>query len=227
MEVELFTDKYKWFDNNAQYAEHYISKTIDGYEASFDYNNYTSCPKCGARVSGAYWMKPRILYITRHTPPDFLYTVWGDASFVVSENAYRKIVESGIAGIKNAEKIDNVIFWKKPKEDYHIQDYYYIWLHSSQITIDYQNSDITRMGGNDSGVCSLCNQVPGPIMSVKKLAFNMDLYEGYDIFHTYELGGYCFYSKRFVDFCKREHLTNLQCVPLYEYRYEAIPDSWK
>ena len=45
----------------------------------------------------------------------------------------------------------------------------------------------------------------------------MEDYEGYDIFHTYELGNAVLLSQRFVDFCIENDLTNLHCSIAEQY----------
>ena len=34
-------------------------------DVTHDYTRFVSCPKCGARVSGAYWARPREVVLTK------------------------------------------------------------------------------------------------------------------------------------------------------------------
>ena len=65
--------------------------------------------------------------------------------------------------------------------------------------------------------CPLCRTVPGTYDFLRHLEFNTEQYEGYDIFFTYELCGATFLSKRFVEACHENGLTNLHFRPAAKY----------
>ena len=69
----------------------------------------------------------------------------------------------------------------------------------------------------DSEYCTLCNNVPATRNFIHYLSLNMEKFEGYDIFQVYEMGERVFISKRFLDFCQKNKLTNLYCRPAEIY----------
>ncbi len=178
-----------------------------------DYSRYESCPKCGNRVSGALWMRPREVVLTSRKIPDFLYAYCDDSPFLLSENALQKIQDAGLVGITKAEEIEHIRFQRKSKKEVPIPKFYHIELARSMITIDHPKSRIVYGNRGKRTCCSLCRQVPATYNFFRSLSFNMDAYEGYDIFYIYELGNTVFLSQRFVDFYKENKLTNLHFDP--------------
>lgn len=51
-------------------------------DVAHDYTRFVSCPKCGARVSDAYWGRPREVVLTKQNTPDFLYKTGNLVKFV-------------------------------------------------------------------------------------------------------------------------------------------------
>lgn len=185
----------------------------------YNYEKCTSCPQCGKLASGAYWMQPREVKLTKHNTPDFLYTVSGNTPFLLSERALEKIRQAGITGLTCAEEIESVSFQRKSKKELAIPKYYYVELVRSPITIDHQNSQITY-GSKYGEKCPLCRQVPRTYDFFRGLAFQGDVENVYDLFHIYELGDTVLLSQRFVDFYRESGLTGLCFVPAKEYGRE-------
>lgn len=182
-------------------------------DVEYDYERIEKCPHCGEVVSGAYWMPPREVVLTKRKCPDFLYSYSGGTPFVISENAVNKIQQAGLTGIICTDKIEKARFQRKAKVDVFLPNYYYVELKRSRITIDHTHSKIEYGFGSDRKGCPLCRQVPATYDFFRSLSFHMDDYEGYDIFHIYELGDTVFLSQRFVDFYKESGLTNLHFGP--------------
>lgn len=178
-----------------------------------DYTKFVSCPKCGARVSGAYWAHPREVVLTKHNVPDFLYAYCDNTPFLISEKAMEKIIQAGLKGIICFEEIEKIRFQRKSKRDILPPKYYHIELARSHITINHQESNIVYGRQNKSVICSLCNQVPATYNFFRSLSFNTDVFEGYDIFQIYELGNTVFLSERFVEFYRESMLSNLHFGP--------------
>lgn len=174
-------------------------------DVTHDYTRFVSCPKCGARVSGAYWARPREVVLTKQNAP-----------FVISEKALYEISQAGLKGITCAEEIETVRFQRKTKKERALPKYFHIELARSCITINHQKSEIVY--GNQSGIaCPLCRQIPATYDFCRSLSFCMDFFEGYDIFQIYELGETVFLSQKFVDFYKNSTLSNLHFTPAEKY----------
>lgn len=174
-----------------------------------EYGHTETCPLCGAYVASAPWKRPREIVLTSRKTPDFLYAYCDTSPFLLSENALQKIQSSGLKGILSAEKIEQVRFQRRSKQETPIPTYYHIELARSKITINHKKSNIVYGQSSDCRQCDLCRPVPALYNFFRKLCLNMEEYEGYDIFHTYELGDNVLLSQRFVDFCKENDLSNL------------------
>ena len=198
-----------------EYAEGALSTT-----PQYDYDRFDSCPLCGERVSGAYWMPPREVILTKRKVPDFLYTLDSEAPFVISHKALTAIQNAGLTGIINVEEVEIVRFQRKSKKEDVIPRYYHIELARSRITINHEKSIISYGRSSRNHTCPLCRQVDATYDFTRHLAFNVDAYEGYDIFHIYELGGTTFVSQRFLDVCRENGLTNLQVTLAQNYGQE-------
>ena len=213
MGPELYIATYSW---KTKYAE---AALIDNVE--YDDSKADVCPLCGKRVSGSLWMRPREVVLTNRRVPDFLYSFSSRADFLISERALAVIRQEGLTGIKDVQEIEHVRFQRKGKKEVPIPKYYYIDLERSKMTIDHAKSSIAygncREGDPYSKVCPLCRPVPGTYDFLRHLEFHTEKYEGYDIFFTYELGTTTFLSKRFVDVCRENGLTNLHFRPAAKY----------
>lgn len=181
-------------------------------EVEYDYDRFASCPKCGRRVSGAHWMRPREVVLTSRKTPDFLYSYNYSVPFLLSQKALEIIRTAGLTGIRCAEEIEHIRFQRRSKTETPIPIYYHIELERSRITLDHKNSVIKYGTCRDNNTCPLCRQVPSTYDFTRKLAFHMEAYEGYDIFQIYELGNQVFLSRRFVELCEEKGLTNLHCT---------------
>lgn len=190
-------------------------------DVEYDYGRYISCPQCGRRVSGAYWMQPREIVLTSHKTPDFLYAYCDSSPFLLSEKALTDIRSAGLKGIVQAEEIEHVKFQRKSKKEVSIPKYYHIELARSHITIDHKRSVISYGNKNETAFCPLCNQVSATYDFFRSLSFHMDMYEGYDIFQIYEMGEAVFLSQHFVEFCKDRRLTNLHFTSANKYGQET------
>jgi len=206
MEPELYIATYPM---TTEYAEVAI---LDNQE--IDDNIAELCPLCGNRVSGSYWMQPREVVLTSRRVPDFLYCYGGSKPpFLISERALTVIRQQGLTGIKNAQEIEYVRFQRKAKKEVPIPKYFYVELVRSKMTIDHEKSVIDyghcQEGEPYSKACPLCRPMPGTYDDLRHVEFHTEQYEGYDIFFTYELGTTTFLSRRFVDACRENRLTNL------------------
>lgn len=206
MELELYIATYPM---TTEYAEVAI---LDNQE--IDDNIAELCPLCGNRVSGSYWMRPREVVLTSRRVPDFLYCYGGSKPpFLISERALTVIRQQGLTGIKDAQEIEHVRFQRKAKKEVPIPKYFYVELVRSKMTIDHEKSVIDyghcQEGEPYSKACPLCRPMPGTYDDLRHVEFHTEQYEGYDIFFTYELGTTTFLSRRFVDACRENRLTNL------------------
>lgn len=206
MASELYIVKYPW---KTEYAEGDVDN------AEFDDDKILRCPLCGRYISASYWKHPREVALTKRNLPDFLYADFSHP-FLLSEHALEVIRQAGLTGIVNAEEIEHTRFKRKGKKEVPIPKYYYIELARSSMTVNHEKSVIvygSQGEGNYAEPCPLCRPVPGTYDFIRHLEFNMEQYEGYDIFFTYELGGEAILSKRFVDVCQANGLTNLHYRP--------------
>ena len=210
MNPQLFA--VEW-DGLPEYAE------VFPIDVEYDYSRFATCPVCNTRVSGGYWLPPREVVLTKRNAPDFLYTVSDTVSFVISEKALQVIRAAGLTGVVCAEEIEHVRFQRKGK-DTPIPKYYRIELVRSRMTIDHENSKILYGESSREDICPLCHPICATYHGYWKTVYHTEEYEGYDIFHTYELGGRVFLSQRFVDVYLQNGLTNLNYVPAEEYGRE-------
>lgn len=182
------------------------------------------CPRCGAWVSGRSWLRPRKIVLTSRRIPDFFY-VWGPSvPFLLSERALKVIQEAGLTGIQNVEPIDEARFLRKSKKEVPIPQYYHFELPFSMITMDQERSIIGYGSGvTEAQICPLCNPYGRSKNGYYGVAFHMENFEGYDIFHTFENCSTVFVSQRFVDVCRAHGLTNLHVCPIQDWGKE----SWK
>lgn len=183
----------------------------------YNYDKIDRCPQCGINISGAYWEKPREIVLTKHRSPDFLYAYCDNVPFLLSEKALEQIYRAGLTGIVCSEKIEEVRFQRKSTKEFHIPTYYHIELARSNMTIDHQKSNIVYGSQRRAVCCSLCRQVPATYNFFRSLSFNMQAYEGYDIFQICELGETVLLSQKFVDFYEASTLTNLYFEPARKY----------
>ncbi len=214
MERELYIAIYPM---TGKYAEAFTPDDVE-----YDDNVADLCPLCGERVSGSYWMRPREVILTSRRVPDFLYCYGGSKPpFLISERALTVIRQEGLVGIKDAQEIEHVRFQRKAKKEVPIPKYYYLELERSKMTINHEKSSIVyggcREGEPYSKACPLCRPVAGTYNELLHLEFHMEQYEGYDIFHTYELCDTTFLSRRFVDVCRKYGSTNLHFTPAEKY----------
>lgn len=222
MERELYIATYP---KEAKYAEAFTPDNVE-----YDDNIAELCPLCGRRVSGSYWVRPREVVLTSRRVPDFLYCYGGsEAPFLISERALTVIRKERLVGIKDAQEIEYVRFQRKAKKEVPIPKYYSIELVRSKMTIDHKKSVIDygdcREGGAYSNACPLCRPVPGTYDFLRHLEFHMEQYEGYDIFFTYELCATTFLSRRFVDVCRKNGLTNLHFTPAEKFGAKEADDE--
>lgn len=199
------------FPRKTEYAEAYPADNV-----TYDYDRFVACPLCGERVSGAYWVPPREVILTKRNVPDFLYTYGDNAPFVISPKALQVIRDAGLTGIKCAEEIEHVRFQRRSKKEVVIPRYYHIELERSRITINHEKSIIHYGKSSRTHTCALCRQVPATLDFTRRIVFNAEAYEGYDIFQIYEIGS-AIVSQRFVDVCRENDLTNLHVTPAETY----------
>lgn len=180
----------------------------------YDYDKMDYCPECGNRVSGGYWLRPREVVLNRHKAPDFLYAYCDNEPFVVTERVLDAMRSAGLTGLLKAEEIETVRFQRNPKQEKYLPKYYHIEVARSRITINHEHSVIKYGNRKDGPGCPLCRQVPATYDFFRSLTMNMEAYEGYDIFLTYELCNTLFLSQRFMNMVGEYGLTNLHCTPV-------------
>ncbi len=208
-------------ENNLYIADHprqtEYAEAYPTLNCNYDTSKVVRCPLCNNCVSAGYWMPPREVVLTKRKVPDFLYCYSGNAPFVISERALNVIRNAGLKGITHAEEIELTRFQRKSKTEVEIPKYFYIELKRSRITVNHEKSVIQYGKSSRTHTCPLCRQVPATFDFFRRLAFNVDAYEGYDIFHIYELGDLALVSQRFVDVCQKNNLTNLHITPTEQY----------
>lgn len=192
-----------------------------------DYDRIDHCPECGGYVSGAYWLPPREVVLTKHKAPDFLYAYCDNVPFVVSERVVEAIRSTKLTGLLVAEEIETVRFQRKPKQEKYLPKYYHIEVARSRITIDHEHSVIKYGNRKDGPGCPLCRQVPATYDFFRNLSLNLKEYEGYDIFQIYELGNTLFLSQRFIDMIGEWGFTNLCCTPASDHGRDMWDYFWK
>ena len=205
------------YPDDPKYAED-AALLSDEWVPHYDYDRYDRCPRCGKIVSGPFWLPPRKIVLTSRKVPDFFYLAGANVPFLISENALRGIREAGLTGIKSAEPIDYARFLRQAKKEVSIPNYYLIEVERSIITIDQERSVVEYKESEGSTQCPLCHPVHGTSMAAKNLHWNMEGFENYDIFKTYEMCSTLFVSKRFVEFCRDHNYSNLHCCPASEWK---------
>lgn len=186
---------------NSKYAE----DICELHHIHYDFSLIERCPICGTPVSGGKWVEPKKVVLSGKKAPDFLLCIPPDVHYLLSERAMEAVRSYGITGIIKAEKIQDVAY--KRHGTLKAPDYYQLTIERSRVTINHQVSIIQYMMSHSTRTCPLCRQVPALYDSIGKLQLNLEQYEGYDIFHIYELGNCVFLSQKFVDMCKQEKLT--------------------
>ena len=176
------------------------------------------CPFCGRRVTGGRWIHPKNIRLTKKAEPDILPGDGINGYFLVSENFMQKYKESGLTGILSFDKIDEV----NPSRKGGVvkNNYYSVEIARSMIAINLEKCDISFGNIDESKICPQCNPAGATMDFIRKLAFNMENDEGYDIFRIYGMGEAVFFSERFIRFCEEEKISNLSYLKLDE------PDPW-
>ena len=160
-------------------------------------------------------MHPWRIYLTKGKLPDILYGYGMPNGFIVSEQLLLAMKDVQRTGIEAAEPIDCIYLDKKLNATLENTKYYSLTLARSSMAINHSQSRIIY--GSHTHFCSLCKPVPRTYDHICSLALDMEQYEGFDLFHIYELGTIVFASQKFVDFIKNHLFTNLYCEPLEEY----------
>jgi len=225
MAEQFYIAEYNW--KNTGYA-----RVSDASEPNYYASEWVLCPECGTRVSKGYWMRPRTVKLTGRKVPDFIDMLYDRVPFLLSQRAAEKIAASGLKGIKAMEEIEHVEFARKAKVEVPIPKCYHIEIEYSRMTIDHEKSNISYGSEYGEVPCRLCRQINRTYDFFRHLVFNPEEYEGYDIFHCYELAGTVILSQRFIDFYESSGLTNLNYKPaeihgkrLAEYFLDGIEDD--
>ena len=206
-DTELFICCYP---NRAVYGEAY------SVNATYDYDAADRCPQCGQKISGGKMQPPRVVELAGNKVADIVYGYCFEGPFAVSERFVELYQTSDLKGIKSFSPLDEVRFRRKAMRDAPKPTLYTIELERSCITVDHANSLIVY-GGKYGEYCPLCRPFPKTKDFIKRLRMKMEEFENYDIFWTYEQGEITFLTSRFIDFCKKNRLTNLHYQPLSEY----------
>lgn len=189
---------------NGKYAESF------GVNPEYDFTPRALCPVCGQNLSPGYWIHPRQLSLTKRKTPDILACYSAESLFLFSERAIQAMQKHGITGITKIEKTDSVVFQRKSSDPTPPPDYYDLLFVRSRVTINHQESKIKYLHNYvDKPICPVCCPVGRLSHEYYELVYNMEEYEGYDIFHTWERGGTVFVSQKFLDMWKEEKLTGL------------------
>ena len=206
-DTELFICRYP---KRAVYGEAY------SVNATYDYDAADRCPRCGQKISGGKLQKPRIVELAGNKVADIVYGYCFGMPFAVSERFVELYRASDLKGIKSFTPLDEVRFRRKAMKDAPKPTLYTVELERSCITVDHVNSLIVYGSGKYGEYCPLCRPFPKTQNFYKRIRMKMEGFENYDIFWTYEQGGTTFMTSRFIDFCKKNRLTNLHYQPLSE-----------
>lgn len=201
------------YPSNAKFA---VAEAVD---PQYNYGKFDSCPSCGGRVSGCYWVEKREIMLNKNKLPDFLY-IYGGANipFLVSERALAVLKENEISGILKFEPVDAV---RLKKEVLDVK-YYILTLKRELYPINHERSKIVY-GDNPHARCRVCNPIGRTKDIIAELYFKSDVTVTQDIFKIYDLGDSVFLSERFTDVCLKNGLTGLYYVNMKElYKSEKI-----
>lgn len=198
---------------NAKFAE------AEAVDPQYNYRKFDSCPSCGGRISGCYWVGKREIRLNKNKLPDFLY-IYGGANipFLVSDRALDVLRENEISGILKAEPVDAVRLKKEVLD----AKYYILTLQRELYPIDHERSKIVY-GENLHARCNVCDPIGRTKNIIAELYFKSDVTVTQDIFKICELGDSVFLSERFTDVCRENGLTGLYYVDMKEhYKSETV-----
>ena len=186
------------------------------YKPSYIAAGHDDCPLCGRHMGGRYWEHPRTLEIEGTRFPDFLFPTPYPA---VSERFVALYKASGLKGILGFEEIEHYRIRKTAARS---DKYYTLTVMRSRVSINYQESGIDFGKGGHEHFCPLCDPQSRTIDRIKRLALNEEGYAGEDIFKLYATGNALYLSERFVDFVKKNRLTNLGLCPLDDFEKRMV-----
>lgn len=180
--------------------------TLDGVER---------CPRCHSNLQGKYWVHPRVLHISNLRYADFLFTTPYPA---VSERFKELYEASNLRGI--------LLF--DPIEEYHVRKnakpaprYYTIQTIRSNILVDCEHSNIVWMEPHEHS-CPLCDPLGRRISEARTIVLTEENNTGEDIFRLYQTGKALYVSERFVDFAKKNAISNIGLIPLNDMKNKII-----
>ncbi|MBR4257061.1 MAG: hypothetical protein IKQ18_07825 [Clostridia bacterium] len=179
-----------------------------------DFDNYEKCPLCKETVG---WVPKRPYRIqlkgrvkTRPLPDDLFIWTWFQMGF--SKKTVETVEKYGITGIEYYEKADKYV-WKNETIDC---EYYLPKIKRIELPTDFKKSRFSWLRQSEDDLkpyCKLCTRETKTYIFMMGLYFEMDKYDGTDIFKTYEWGDMIFVSQRFVDMVNNEGLTNFHFRP--------------
>ena len=80
----------------------------------YDDVNIEHCPECGASLQLSKWIGEKTIRINKKDIPDFMYIYGGaDNQFIISEKAYRVLMDNQVTGLIGAEKINKILYKKE------------------------------------------------------------------------------------------------------------------
>lgn len=183
-----------------------------------------TCPVCGGCVSSLKWQPPRKVKLSK---PKFGDLCFGTLTpFIVSERFKDLYQQSGLTGIKEFYKIDDVKVSYRSALKSPSPTYYHIEFQRIGLAIDYKRSKVSGQKSKERN-CDLCNPAKMLKEDVNGIFFKEGTYNPkYDIFWIYEFGDIVFFNERFKDFCIKNEITNFEdTYILCEDYISPMPDE--
>ena len=170
------------------------------------------CPKCGSAIGKLRCAEPIKVILSKPKYGDFVYGL----ELLVSDKFKNAYENDNIKGITKFKHVDVIKIRYLGKKSLLPPPYYAIEVVYRYARIDLQKSNI-KGSEISSRYCDLCYPFRFSWDEINSIYIDDTNWAGEDIFHMHEMGSAIYLSQKFVNFCKKNELTNLKCINTKEF----------
>ena len=171
--------------------------------------DFEVCEECKLPVGMRQWLSPRKLKLSKPIFGDFVFGTF--STFLCSERFKLAYEKSSLRGILEFQDVVTAKVKNSNKEKVHPPRYHHVKIKRGGAIIDENKSNLIRETGEE--LCKTCRV--GTIKSFE--AVYIETWNGDDIFYPTGLPGTIITSKKFYDFIKQNHFTNICLIRPKQY----------